>query len=173
MFICENLCAINSVVGETMDKNFDKYILPTYRRFPVEFVKAKGMKIWDDNGREYLDFFPGWGVGNVGHCNSLVVSAVKKQCAAIMHVPNVYYSIPQGKLAELIIKNSFDGQVFFCNSGAEANEGAIKLARKKNEGTDKKEIITFYNSFHGRTLAAITATAQPKYHKGPLRIPHQ
>lgn len=122
------------------------------------------MKVWDDEGDEYLDFFPGWGAGNLGHCHPRVVEAVHNQIDKIMHIPNVYYNVPQGELAQLIVNNSFDGQVFFCNSGAEANEGAIKLVRKRNHS--KKIIITLVNSFHGRTLATLTATGQTEYQQG-------
>ena len=145
-------------------KIFDKYVLKTYDRVPLTLVKGKGMKVWDDAGNEYLDFFPGWGAGNIGHCHPTVTSAIQEQLNQIMHVPNVYYSKPQGELARLIIENSFGGQVFFCNSGAEANEGAIKLARKYRP--EKYEIITLENSFHGRTIATVTATGQPAYQNG-------
>jgi acetylornithine/N-succinyldiaminopimelate aminotransferase len=145
-------------------QEFDKYVLPTYTRYPIAFSCAKGMKIWDDENNEYLDFFPGWGVGNLGHCHPNVVKSVQKQCEKIMHVPNIYYSYPQGQLAKMISEASFGGQVFFCNSGAEANEGAIKLVRKRNK--NKKQMITLKDSFHGRTLAALTATGQSKYHEG-------
>jgi acetylornithine/N-succinyldiaminopimelate aminotransferase len=148
-----------------MDKaQFDRYVLKTYTRIPLTLVKGEGMRVWDDAGNEYLDFFPGWGAGNLGHCHPGVVEAVRAQAAKIMHIPNVYYNEPQGELAGLLIASSFDGQVFFCNSGAEANEGAIKLARKRNPA--KKTIITLNNSFHGRTLATLTATGQPEYQQG-------
>ncbi|MBU0650539.1 aspartate aminotransferase family protein [bacterium] len=147
----------------------DKYLLPTYNRYPITFVKAKGMKVWDENGIEYLDFFPGWGVGNVGHCHPKVVSAIKEQAGKVLHVPNIYYSLPSAELAKYIVESSFDSQVFFCNSGAEANEGAIKLARKRNES--KFEIISLKDSFHGRTLATLTATGQPKYQQGFAPLP--
>jgi len=145
-------------------KTFDKYVLNTYTRQPITIVKGQGSAVWDDKGREYLDFFPGFGAGNLGHCHPKVVEAVQKQLHEIIHVPNVYYNNAQGELAKLIIENTFDGQVFFCNSGAEANEGAIKLVRKRNP--NKKTIITLKDSFHGRTIAAVTATGQPVYHDG-------
>ncbi len=150
-------------------KLFDKYVLKTYNRFPVTLVKGRGMKVWDDKGNEYLDFFPGWGAGNLGHCHPKVVQAIHNQIENILHVPNVYYNEPQGELAKLIIENSFDGQVFFCNSGAEANEGAIKLVRKRNP--HKKVIITLKNSFHGRTIATVAATGQSDYQKGFEPLP--
>ncbi len=145
-------------------KTFDKYVLKTYNRFPITIVQGRGMNVWDEKGREYLDFFPGYGTGNLGHCHPKVVAALHRQIDEILHVPNIYYNNAQGELAKLIIENSIDGQVFFCNSGAEANEGAIKLARKRNP--NKKTIITLKNSFHGRTIAAVTATGQPVYHDG-------
>jgi acetylornithine/N-succinyldiaminopimelate aminotransferase len=145
-------------------KTFDKYVLKTYNRYPITIVRGRGMSVWDENGKEYLDFFPGYGTGNLGHCHPRVVAALHRQIDEILHVPNIYYNDAQGELAKLIIENSIKGQVFFCNSGAEANEGAIKLARKCNP--DKKIIITLKNSFHGRTIAAITATGQPAYHDG-------
>ena len=145
-------------------KVFDKYVLHTYNRVPITLVKGKGMQVWDEQGNEYLDFFPGFGAGNMGHCHPKVVEAIHRQVDRIIHVPNIYYNEAQGELAELIIGQCFDGQVFFCNSGAEANEGAIKLARKHNP--HKKTIITLNNSFHGRTIATVTATGQPAYHDG-------
>ncbi|HRU45931.1 MAG TPA: aspartate aminotransferase family protein [Candidatus Marinimicrobia bacterium] len=145
-------------------KEFDNYVLPTYKRFPITLVKGRGMQVWDDEGNEYLDFFPGWGCGNIGHCHPKVVAALHEQLDKIMHVPNVYYNEKAGELAKLIIQDSFDGQVFFGNSGAEANEGALKLVRKRNP--NKKTIITLNNSFHGRTLATVTATGQSEYQKG-------
>ncbi|HQE95283.1 MAG TPA: aspartate aminotransferase family protein [Candidatus Marinimicrobia bacterium] len=145
-------------------KEFDNYVLPTYKRFPITLVKGRGMQVWDDEGNEYLDFFPGWGSGNIGHCHPKVVAALHEQLDKIMHVPNVYYNEKAGELAKLIIQDSFDGQVFFGNSGAEANEGALKLVRKRNP--NKKTIITLNNSFHGRTLATVTATGQSEYQKG-------
>jgi len=145
-------------------KEFDNYVLQTYRRFPITLMKGSGMQVWDENGNEYLDFFPGWGSGNVGHCHPKVVAALHEQLDKIMHVPNVYYNEKQGELAKLIVTECFDGQVFFGNSGAEANEGALKLVRKRNP--HKKTVITLNNSFHGRTLATVTATGQTEYQKG-------
>ncbi|HNW58400.1 MAG TPA: aspartate aminotransferase family protein [bacterium] len=153
-----------------MDKaTFDSYVLQTYKRVPLTLVKGEGMRVWDDAGNEYLDFFPGWGAGNLGHCHPAVVAAVQAQAEKIMHIPNVYYNQLQGELARLLIERSFDGQVFFCNSGAEANEGAIKLARKRNPA--KRSIITLRDSFHGRTLATLTATGQSEYQQGFEPLP--
>ena len=145
---------------------YDKYVMATYSRIPIVIVKGKGLKVWDLDGNEYLDFFPGWAVTGLGHCHPKVVNAVRNYLKKIIHVSNNYYNMLQAKLARKIIENSFEGKVFFCNSGAEANEGAIKLARAYgNAMGGRYEIITMENSFHGRTLAAITATAQPKYQK--------
>ncbi|MDD4899716.1 MAG: aspartate aminotransferase family protein [Candidatus Omnitrophica bacterium] len=151
---------------------FDVYkenILPTYTKTPLVFVKGKGSRIWDVHNKEYLDFFPGWGVGNLGHCHPKVMQAVRDQVSKLIFIPNNYYHIPQAKLAKEIVELSFPGKVFFCNSGAEANEGAIKLSRKFGKG--RYEIITFENSFHGRTLATITATGQKKYQQGFEPLP--
>ncbi|MBI5872540.1 MAG: aspartate aminotransferase family protein [Candidatus Omnitrophica bacterium] len=147
---------------------YSDYIMPTYTKMPYIFVKGKGMKVYDIDAKQYLDFFPGWGVGNVGHCHPAVMSAVRDQVGKLIHLPNNYYHSAQAKLAKEIIRNSFDGKVFFSNSGAEANEAAIKLARAYGSkfATPKYEILTFENAFHGRTLATITATGQKKYQKG-------
>jgi len=153
---------------------YEKYVAPTYTRLPIILAKGKGAKVWDVNGKEYLDFFPGWAVSGLGHCHPLVVKAIKGQAGKMLHVSNNYYNLLQGRLASEIIKNSFDGKVFFANSGAEANEAAIKLVRRyfsEIKKEDKFEIITMENSFHGRTLATITATAQPKYQQGFRPLP--
>ncbi len=146
-------------------KNFDKYVLGTYTRMPVIFVKGKGMTLIDIDGKKYLDFFPGWGVSNVGHCHVKVMSAVRDQIKRLIHLPNNLYHPHQAKLAQKIIRWSFPGKVFFCNSGAEACEAAIKLARAYGEGK-RYEIITMTHSFHGRTLGALSATGQKKYQEG-------
>ncbi len=153
---------------EEIFKAYSEYIMPTYTKMPYIFVKGKGMKLYDIDNKEYLDFFPGWGVGNVGHCHPAVMTAVRHQVGKLIHLPNNYFHIAQAKLAKEIVRNSFDGKVFFSNSGAEANEAAIKLARAYGSGFEnpKFEIITFENAFHGRTLATITATGQKKYQKG-------
>ncbi|HNX80653.1 MAG TPA: aspartate aminotransferase family protein [Candidatus Omnitrophota bacterium] len=146
---------------------FDSYkenIMPTYTKVPLVFVKGKGSRLWDIDNKEYLDFFPGWGVGNLGHCHPKVMQAIRDQVSKLIFIPNSYYHIPQAKLAAELVKRSFSSKVFFCNSGAEANEGAIKLSRKFGQG--RFEIITFENAFHGRTLAALAATGQKKYMHG-------
>lgn len=152
---------------------FDSYkenIMPTYTKFPLIFVKGKGSRLWDINSKVYLDFFPGWGVCNLGHCHPKVVSAVREQVDKLIFIANNYYQLPQAKLARELVKLAFPAKVFFCNSGAEANEAAIKFARKFGQG--KYEIITFEDSFHGRTLGALAATGQEKYQKGfgPLPV---
>lgn len=140
---------------------YKNYIVPSYTQIPLCIVKGKGSKVWDIDGKEYLDFFPGWAVSGIGHCPKLVVRAVKKQVGRIIHVSNNYLSELQPLLAKKIAGNSFDGKVFFANSGAEANEAAVKLARKYGNGK-RYEIITMEKSFHGRTLAMISATGQDK-----------
>ena len=150
---------------------YDKYIMDTYKRVPLCIEKAKGAKVWDIDGKCYLDFFPGWAVSGIGHCHPKVVAAITKQAKRLLHVSNNYYSALQAKLAEEIIKNSFPGKVFFANSGAEANETAVKLARKYGHDKGKFEVITFLKSFHGRTLAMITATGQDKVKKGFEPLP--
>ncbi|MFA4853809.1 MAG: aspartate aminotransferase family protein [Candidatus Omnitrophota bacterium] len=142
-------------------------IMPTYTKAPLIFIKGKGSRLWDIFGKAYLDFFPGWGVGNLGHCHPKVMQGVRDQISKLIFVPNNYYHPFQAKLARELIYWSFPGKVFFCNSGAEANEGAIKLARKFGASTGARyEIITFENAFHGRTLAALAATGQKKYQIG-------
>ena len=150
-----------------VDEIFQVYkdnIMPTYTKAPLIFVKGKGSRLWDINNKVYLDFFPGWGVGNLGHCPAKVMQAVRDQIGKLIFVPNNYYHPFQAKLAKELIYQSFPGKVFFANSGAEANEGAIKLARKFGQG--RYEIITFENAFHGRTLATLAATGQKKYQHG-------
>ena len=150
---------------------YEKFVIKTYTRTPVVIVKGKGLKVWDLEGNEYLDFFPGWAVSGLGHCHPKVVNSVRNYLKKIIHVPNNYYNMLQGKVAQEIIENSFKGKAFFCNSGAEANEAAFKLVRAYGVPKNRYEIITMQNSFHGRTLATITATGQPKYQKGFEPLP--
>ncbi len=150
---------------------YNNYVMDTYTRTPLVIVKGKGLKVWDVEGKEYLDFFPGWGVSGLGHCHPIVVNAIKNYLHKIIHVSNNYYNVVQAKLAKLLIEDSFTGKVFFCNSGAEANEAAFKLARAYGSPRGKYEIIAMENSFHGRTLAAITATGQAKFQKGFEPLP--
>jgi predicted acetylornithine/succinylornithine family transaminase len=143
---------------------FKQYVIPNYNRYPVNLVRGEGSWVWDSEGNRYLDFFPGWGCNLLGHCPPRVVKAVQDQVANLIHVPNTWHTDVQGRWAKMLSERSFGGQAFFCNSGAEANEAAIKLARLHGRGRYK--IITFEGGFHGRTLGALTATAQPKYHEG-------
>ena len=144
---------------------FRQYVVPNYTRYPVCLVRGEGSMVWDAEGRQYLDFFPGWGCNLLGHCPPRVVEAVQDQVAKLIHVPNSWYIEPQGVWAQLLSQHSFGGKAFFCNSGAEANEAAIKLARLHTP-PNRYKIITFEGGFHGRTMATVTATAQPKYHAG-------
>ena len=144
---------------------FDQCVVPNYGRYPVCLVRGEGSRVWDDQGRQYLDFFPGWGCNLLGHCPPPVVQAVQEQAAELIHVPNTWHIESQGRWAKLLSDRSFGGKAFFCNSGAEANEAAIKLARLHTP-EDRFKIITFQGGFHGRTYGATTATAQPKYHEG-------
>ena len=152
-------------------KLYDDYVMKTYTRVPLVFKIAKGSVVTDMDGKKYLDFFPGWAVSGIGHCNPEVSRGVSRQASELMHVSNNYYSELQGKLAKKIIEASFPGKVFFGNSGAEANEGAVKLARKYGHKHGKFEIITMNKSFHGRTLAMIAATGQDKVKQGFEPLP--
>ncbi len=143
--------------------------MDTYRRLPVVIIKGRGTKVYDSHGKEYTDFVSGIAVNNLGHCHPKVVVALQKQAQRLIHVSNLYHTEPQIRLAKLLVEHSFADRVFFSNSGAEANEAAIKLARKyskENFGGDRYEIITTLGSFHGRTIATLTATGQEKYQKG-------
>jgi len=147
----------------------DRALANTYARFPVVLDRGEGCRVWDVEGREYLDFVAGIAVCALGHSHPAVVQAVQSQAARLLHVSNLYHLPPQIRLAELLCQHSFADRAFFCNSGAEANEAAIKLARKyaKDRGNPQRfEIITMEGGFHGRTIATVTATAQPKYHHG-------
>jgi acetylornithine/N-succinyldiaminopimelate aminotransferase len=144
---------------------FQKYVVANYTRYPVCLVRGEGSLVWDAEGNRYIDFFPGWGCNLLGHAPPRVVRAVQDQVAQLVHVPNTWYMEAQGLLAKALSERSFGGQCFFCNSGAEANETAIKLARLHGQGKRFK-IITMEGGFHGRTMGAMSATAQPKYHQG-------
>jgi acetylornithine/N-succinyldiaminopimelate aminotransferase len=146
-------------------ERFNKYVMSNYTRLPLVAVRGEGPYIWDADGKRYLDLFSGWAVTGVGHCHPRLAEAIAKQASILIYMPNTWYTEPQGRLAEWIATTSFGGKCFFCNSGAEANEGAIKLARLAT-AKEKYKIISFENSFHGRTFAAVTATAQPKYQQG-------
>lgn len=147
---------------------FEKYVQKTYGRYPLTIVSGEGCTLTDDTGKEYLDFVAGISTCALGHANKELIEAVTNQISTVHHVSNLYYTPSQGQLAAWLVENSCADKAFFCNSGAEANEGAIKLARRhaSNRGITDPVIITAKQSFHGRTLAALTATGQPKYHKG-------
>jgi acetylornithine/N-succinyldiaminopimelate aminotransferase len=144
---------------------FSRYVIGNYRRFPVCLVRGEGSYVWDAEGNRYLDLFPGWGCNLLGHCPPRVVQAVREQVGELIHVPNTWYMEAQGLLAKALSERSFGGQCFFCNSGAEAVEAAIKLARLHGR-PNRYKIIAMLNSFHGRTFGALSATGQPKYHHG-------
>jgi acetylornithine/N-succinyldiaminopimelate aminotransferase len=146
-----------------------KYLMNTYSRQPLVLIKGRGTKVYDSDGREYLDFVSGVAVNNLGHCHPRVVVALQKQAQRLMHVSNHFHNEPQVNLAKALVKNSFADKAFFCNSGAEAIEAAIKLARRYSREIlklDRHEIITMHGSFHGRTMGALSATAQGKIHSG-------
>jgi len=146
----------------------DRYLFPTYARAPLALVRGEGTRVWDADGRSYLDFFSSTVVTALGHAHPAVTRAIAEQAQRILHVSNLHYCEPQARLAEKLVKRSFAERVFLCNSGAEANEAAIKLARKHGHavGGGRYEIVTAFNSFHGRTLATIAATAQEKIRIG-------
>jgi predicted acetylornithine/succinylornithine family transaminase len=152
--------------ADTLER-YKQYVIGNYTRYPVCLVRGEGSRVIDDEGKRYLDFFPGWGCGLLGHCPVRVVEAVRKQVGELIHVPNTWHTEPQGLLAEaLSARTTWKGKCFFCNSGTEANEAAIKLARLNGKASGRYKIVTMFNGFHGRTLGALTATAQPKYHQG-------
>jgi acetylornithine/N-succinyldiaminopimelate aminotransferase len=148
---------------------FDEYVMKTYARYPITLERGAGCRVWDADGREYLDFVAGIATCTLGHAHPVMVKAVTQQMQTLHHVSNLYYTAAQGELAKWLVEHSCADRAFFCNSGAEANEGAIKLARKyahEVRGIADPVILTAQASFHGRTLATITATGQPKYQKG-------
>ncbi len=145
----------------------------TFNRVPVTLVRGEGARVWNEDGREYLDFVGGWAVNSLGHCHPVVAEAVTEQAHTLIQTSNQFYTIPQLRLAELLVQNSCLDKVFLCNSGAEANEGAVKLARRygKLNLSGAYEVITAMNSFHGRTLAMTAATGQPKFQEPYLPLP--
>lgn len=152
----------------------EQYLMATYARFPVALVRGQGMRVWDADGRQYLDFLAGIAVCNLGHCHPHVVEAVREQAGKLLHVSNLYHIEPQARLAKLLVEHTFADRAFFCNSGAEANEAAIKLARKhqKDRGEPRRtEVVSATMSFHGRTLATLTATGQDKVKVGFEPLP--
>ncbi len=143
----------------------NKYYAQTVRRQPVVIVRGEGTKVWDADGKEYLDFVAGWAVNQLGHSHPVITQAISEQAGTLIQTSNQFYTVPQLRLAETLIENSCLDLVFFCNSGAEANEGALKLARRygKLNRDGAYEVITAFNSFHGRTQATVAATGQPHY----------
>jgi acetylornithine aminotransferase/acetylornithine/N-succinyldiaminopimelate aminotransferase len=152
----------------------EKYVMRTYGRYPFALIRGEGARVWDADGREYLDFVSGLAVNALGHSHPQVVAAIREQAGKLLHCSNLYWIEPQVELAQLLVENSALDKVFFCNSGAEANEAAIKLARKyakEHRGPESYAIITMRRSFHGRTLATLTATGQEKFHRGFAPLP--
>ena len=149
-----------------------KYFMGTFNRVPVTLIKGQGARVWDEDGREYLDFVGGWAVNSLGHCHPVVADAVAEQAHILIQTSNQFYTTPQIRLAELLVQNSCLDKVFFSNSGTEANEGAVKLARRygKRYLNGAYEIITTMGSFHGRTLAMVAATGQPKFQQPYLPL---
>ena len=150
-----------------------KYIMNTVERVPVTLVRGKGARVWDEDGREYLDFVGGWAVNSLGHCPPVVAEAVTEQVKTLIQTSNQFYTVPQIRLAELLVNNSCLDKVFFSNSGAEANEGAVKLARRYGQHhlNGAYEVISTMGSFHGRTLGMVAATGQPKFQQSCLPMP--
>ena len=155
--------------NQELIKLTNKHVAQTYGRYPIGLVRGKGTSVWDASGKKYIDFVAGLAVDNLGHCHPNVVSAIRKQAGRLLHVSNLYHIEPQSQLAAELTRLSFADKFFFCNSGTEANEAAIKLARRwfYDNGQPKRfEIITMKDSFHGRTMASLSATAQKKIHTG-------
>lgn len=153
--------------NQTVMRLDKKYVMHTYSRIPIAIERGEGVRVWDSDGKEYFDFISGIGVNAVGHCHPEIVKAIESQLKKLLHCSNLYHISLQTKLAEALCKVSFADKVFFSNSGAEANEAAIKLARKFGSKLGGRyEIITMEGSFHGRTLATLKATAQTKYQNG-------
>ena len=152
----------------TTHEKSQHYILPTYGRFPLTPVRGKGTKIWDEQGREYLDFCSGIATCSLGHCHPHLSAAIAEQAQTLIHCSNLYHIPAQAELAQLLVEKIAQqpGKIFFANSGAEANDGLIKLARRFGLSSGRSEIITFHQSFHGRTIGAMSATAQTKIHEG-------
>jgi len=164
---------MNTSIEQILTAGKDK-VMNTYGRLPMALVKGAGTLVWDTEGKTYLDFVSGIAVTSLGHCHPEIVEAIREQAGVILHTSNIYWIPGQVRLAELLTENSFADKVFFCNSGAEANEGAIKLVRKyakKHYGPEKYRVVSLKNSFHGRTLATLTATGQTKYQQGYEPLP--
>ena len=145
---------------------YETYVIGNYRRSPVAFVRGEGSHVWDSEGSRYIDLMPGWGTTLLGHCHPKVVTAIQRQAAMLIHVDNAFYLPLQGLLAQKISEHSFRAKCFFCNSGAEAMEAALKLARIHKEKEGRYKVVSMRNSFHGRTMGAVRATGQEVYHRG-------
>ena len=152
----------------TTTEKTQQYVLQTYGRFPLTVTRGEGTRVWDENGREYLDFCMGIATCSLGHCHPALTAAIATQSTTLMHCSNLYNIAPQADLAELIVEKIVKqpGKIFFANSGAEANDGLLKLARRFGQATERYEVITFNKSFHGRTIGSMSATAQAKIHDG-------
>jgi acetylornithine aminotransferase len=162
------------MLTEELMQGAQKYLMDTYARYPLALARGQGTRVYDVEGREYLDFLAGVAVNVLGHCHSKVTQALQQQALRLVHTSNLFYTEPQIKLARTLVDHSFADKVFFCNSGAEANEAAIKLARRwahAKDGAGRFEIVSMLNSFHGRTLATLTATGQEKVQKGFEPLP--
>ena len=157
------------MMTEEIQQIVSEYVMNTYDRLPLAITRGRGCHVYDPEGREYLDCVAGIAVNTLGYCHPDLVAAIERQVRHLVHTSNLYYTEPQGQLARRLVEHSFADKVFFCNSGAEANEAAIKLARRyahQQFGPGRSEIITMVNSFHGRTLATLTATGQTKVQEG-------
>ncbi len=153
--------------NSTLIADAERHVAPTYGRYPIALTRGEGCRVWDADGKEYLDFVSGLAVCNLGHCHPDVVAAIREQAGKLMHVSNLYHIAPQIELAKRLNRLSFGEKAFFCNSGTEAVEAALKLARKYSHqkyGDGRHEILSFDMSFHGRTMASLTATGQTKFH---------
>ena len=162
------------MLTEELMQGARQYLMDTYTRYPLALARGQGMRVYDVEGREYLDFLAGIAVNALGHCHPKVTLALQQQAQRLLHTSNLFYTEPQVRLARVLVDHSFADKVFFCNSGAEANEAAIKLARCWAHGRDGQgrfEIVSMLNSFHGRTLATLTATGQEKVQKGFEPLP--
>ena len=162
------------MLTEELIRGARQYLMDTYARYPLALARGQGAKVYDVEGREYLDFLAGVAVNVLGHCHPKVTLALQQQAQHLIHTSNLFYTEPQVKLAQVLVDHSFADKVFFCNSGAEANEAAIKLARRwahAKDGAGRYEIVSMLNSFHGRTLATLTATGQDKVQKGFEPLP--
>ena len=161
---------MSTYTNEEWKERGDKVFIGTYSRYPAAMLQGRGCRLTDADGKEYLDFLAGIAVCALGHCHPAVTEAIVRQAGQLVHVSNLYYTEPQIRLAELLLDNSFGEKIFLANSGAEANEAAIKLARIFS-GAGRYEILSLTGSFHGRTLATVAATGQPKFHKGFEPLP--